>query len=70
MSKYDNLFSKVSELEGLAGIFQAYYMNKADEGISQNDFELHMNFFVNSFIEKIEQLYSILESEYEKWGMD
>ena len=66
MNKYDDLFSKISELEGLAGIFQANYMNKSDEGISQIEFELHMNFFVNSFIEKIEQLYNILENNYEK----
>ena len=61
--KYLDLYAKVYELEGLAGVFKDYCICKLENGeISFNDFSLHMNFFSESLCEKVKQLYKLLES--------
>ncbi len=57
----DELYCKVYELEALAEIFSVYCISKSNEGISQNDFSLHMDFFTISFCDKINQLCSLLD---------
>ena len=61
--KYFDLYSKVYELEGLAGVFKDYCIYKSEnEKISLNDFSTHMSFFSESLCEKVKQLYKLLES--------